>query len=144
MTNRYIGTKAVRAEAMTRAEYNVFRGWTLPKDEDGADEGYLVEYLDGGKPNVPTHEGYVSWSPKAQFDAAYRERPEVPGIAPFEQRVVDERNELEEKLSRLLSFLQNKGDSVSDQENARMNIQVIAMGRYLEALNERIGAFMGR
>ena len=71
--NHYIGTKLVRAEPMTRQAYNDFRGWALPADEDGSDEGYLVEYLDGGKPNVPTHIGYVSWSPKEQFDAAYRE-----------------------------------------------------------------------
>ena len=47
-------------------------GWLLPLDEDGADEGYLVEYLDGGKPNVPSHKGYVSWSPKEVFDKAYQ------------------------------------------------------------------------
>jgi hypothetical protein len=69
---RFIGTKLIAAMAITRAAYNEFRGWTLPANENGADEGYLVEYLDGGKPNVPTHAGYVSWSPKEQFDAAYR------------------------------------------------------------------------
>ena len=69
----YIGTKLVRSEPMTRAAYNDFRGWTLPADENGADDGYLVEYLDGGKPNTSTHAGYVSWSPKAQHEAAYRE-----------------------------------------------------------------------
>lgn len=69
---RYIGTKLIAAVAMTRAAYNDFRGWALPADENGADDGYLVEYLDGGKPNVPSHAGYVSWSPKEQFDAAYR------------------------------------------------------------------------
>ena len=57
---------------MTRQAYNDYRGWTLPADEDGADDGYLVEYMDGGKPNHPAHAGYISWSPKAQFDAAYR------------------------------------------------------------------------
>lgn len=31
-----------------------------------------MEYQDGGKPNHPSHVGYISWSPKAQFDAAYR------------------------------------------------------------------------
>jgi hypothetical protein len=68
----YIGTKLVNMQPMTRQEYNDFRGWTLPADENGADDGYLVEYLDGGKPNTATHAGYVSWSPKAQADAAYR------------------------------------------------------------------------
>ena len=69
---RCIGTKIVNLYPMTRAAYNSFRGWKLPDDEDGSDEGYLVEYQDGGKPNVPGYAGYVSWSPKAQADAAYR------------------------------------------------------------------------
>lgn len=68
----YIGTKAVKARPMTRGEYNAYRGWTLPANENGADEGYLVEYTDGGKPNHPDHEGYISWSPKEQFEKAYR------------------------------------------------------------------------
>jgi hypothetical protein len=70
--NRFIGTKIVIAEAMTRAAYVAFRGWQLPADENGADDGYLVEYEPDGKPNVPGRAGYVSWSPKAVFDAAYR------------------------------------------------------------------------
>ena len=70
---QYIGTKIVKMRPMNRAEYNIFRGWALPADEDGTDEGYLVEYLDGGKPNVAGHDGYVSWSPKAQAENAYRE-----------------------------------------------------------------------
>lgn len=69
----YIGTKIINATAMNRADYNTFRGWTLPTDENGADEGYLVEYLDGGKPNTVHYAGYVSWSPREAFDKAYRE-----------------------------------------------------------------------
>lgn len=72
MTQQYIGTKLINAVAMTRAEYNIFRGWQLPDDENGDDAGYLVEYLDGGKPNTQQYAGYVSWSPKEQFDKAYR------------------------------------------------------------------------
>lgn len=68
----YIGTKLVKMRPMTRLAYNEYRGWALPADENGEDEGYLVEYLDGGKPNVPGHDGYVSWSPKEQADRAYR------------------------------------------------------------------------
>ena len=82
MPQKYIGTKLINAEPMTRAEYNVFRGWELPADENGADKGYLVEYLDGGKPNTTTHAGYVSWSPKEQFDNAYRKTTGMPfGLA---------------------------------------------------------------
>lgn len=72
MSKQFIGTKIVIALAMTRLAYNEYRGWALPADENGDDAGYLVEYTDGGTPNHPGHAGYISWSPKAQFDNAYR------------------------------------------------------------------------
>ena len=68
----YESHKQVKRLMMSRADYNTYRGWVLPVDEDGTDEGYLVEYLDGGKPNDSRHEGYISWSPKAQFDNGYK------------------------------------------------------------------------
>ena len=68
----FYGTKLVAAKPMNRKDYNDYRGWELPSDENGADEGYLVEYKDGGTPNHADHEGYISWSPKGQFDAAYQ------------------------------------------------------------------------
>ena len=58
---------------MNRLAYNEFRGWDLPADEKGDDEGYLVEYCDGGEPNTKAYAGYVSWSPKGQFENAYRQ-----------------------------------------------------------------------
>jgi hypothetical protein len=70
---QYIGTKIINAKPMNRADYNTFRGWQLPADENGADEGYLVEYVDGGKGNTDLYTGYVSWSPAEVFDRAYRE-----------------------------------------------------------------------
>lgn len=72
MKKLYIGTKMIHAIAMTRLDYNNLRGWTLPANEDGNDKGYLVEYLDGGAANVPGFSGYVSWSPDAVFDTAYK------------------------------------------------------------------------
>ena len=69
---RYVGIKHIEAKPMTRQKYNDFRGWQLPADENGADEGYLVEYLEGGKANTTAFEGYVSWSPKEVFEKAYR------------------------------------------------------------------------
>lgn len=70
---QFIGTKIINAKPMDRLAYNVFRGWKLPDDENGTDEGYLVEYLDGGEPNTKEYAGYVSWSPKEQFENAYKE-----------------------------------------------------------------------
>lgn len=69
---RYIGTKLINAIPMNRQAYNDLRGWTVPADEDPADDGYLVEYIDGGKANTAEFEGYVSWSPKDVFERAYR------------------------------------------------------------------------
>lgn len=48
---------------MTRGEYNEYRGWTIPADENPDDNGYLIKYSDG----------YESWSPEKQFNEAYRE-----------------------------------------------------------------------
>lgn len=72
MTKTYYGTKKIHAIPMTRQEYNDYRGWELPSDENGSDAGYLVEYADGGPSNHPDHAGYISWSPKEVFDAHYQ------------------------------------------------------------------------
>lgn len=70
--NVFVGAMMVLASLMSRADYNALRGWTVPEDENPTDEGYLVEYLDGGTPNHQDFSGYISWSPKAQFESAYR------------------------------------------------------------------------
>lgn len=67
MFESYIGTKRIDAEPMTRGDYNKYRGWTIPTDENPTDEGYLVRYSDG----------YESWSPKATFEAAYKKSGEM-------------------------------------------------------------------
>ena len=59
----FIGIKEVDAKPMTRGEYNEYRGWQIPADENPDDEGYLVKYSDS----------YESWSPKEAFDEAYSE-----------------------------------------------------------------------
>ena len=69
---QFIGTKLISATPMTRKEYNDYRGWQLPANENGADAGYLVEYLDGGVANDLRHLGYISWSPATVFDQSYR------------------------------------------------------------------------
>ena len=69
----FIGTKIINAKPMSRLDYNIFRGWELPANENGSDEGYLVEYIDGGEPNTKEYQGYVSWSPKVQFENAYKQ-----------------------------------------------------------------------
>lgn len=67
----YIGTKCVNGFRMNKETYCKLRGWDVPTDEDPLEEGYLVEYPDS-KSNLPQFRGYISWSPKAAFEAAYR------------------------------------------------------------------------
>lgn len=69
---KYIGVKEIKATPMTRGKYNTYRGWEIPADEDPGDDGFLVEYLDGGQANHPDHAGYISWSPAGVFERAYR------------------------------------------------------------------------
>lgn len=58
---KYIGIKRISAKPMTRGDYNIFKGWTLPEGENPNDEGYLVQYSDD----------YTSWSPKETFDKSH-------------------------------------------------------------------------
>ena len=79
---KHIGVKLINAVQMTRQAYNDFRGWELPDDENGDDDGFLVEYIDGGKANTEEYAGYVSWSPKDVFERAYRPTAGMPfGLA---------------------------------------------------------------
>lgn len=70
---KYIGTKELKAIPMNKEEYCQYRQWEVPLNENPKEEGYLVEYLDGGKPNDERHLGYISWSPKDVFEKSYKE-----------------------------------------------------------------------
>lgn len=60
---KYIGVKMIQAEPVTRGAFNASKGVGIPIDDPCYnDAGYKVVYEDG----------YVSWSPKEVFEAAYR------------------------------------------------------------------------
>jgi hypothetical protein len=59
--------KEVHAKPMKLGDYNEYKGWTIPADENPEREGYLVVYNQG------TDDHYESWSPKKQFDDGYNE-----------------------------------------------------------------------
>lgn len=59
---KYIRTNIVEADPMTLGEYNNFRGWNIPENEDPNTEGYKITYADG----------YISWCPKGRFDEVSR------------------------------------------------------------------------
>lgn len=129
---KYVGTKTIKAKPMTRGAYNDLRGWTVPENENPEDEGYLVVYLNG-EPNVEGYEGYVSWSPKKQFDETYY-------IAEtFQDRLAIEYEELEEKLDALVAFLKTEQfKSLPLDMKIEMEFQRDAMGDYLECLSNRL------
>ena len=85
----YTGTKTLNAFPMNRADYNTLRGWELADNEDGMDEGYLVEYPDSNS-NVEGFEGYISWSPKDVFERSYFENIKPKGITVDPQIIEDE------------------------------------------------------
>lgn len=142
MSKHFIGTKIVLALAMSRLAYNEYRGWDLPADENGADEGYLVEYTDGGAPNHPAHAGYISWSPKAQFDAGYVEVGEVGHLPPHQQRVVAECEQLADRIKKLEAFLATPVFAgLADDERQLLKMQADAMVSYLGIINTRVERF---
>ena len=69
---RFNALKKVNATLMTRQAYNDYRGWTLPEGENGDDEGYLTEDINGPI-NTDEFMGYVSWTPKAMFEDQFYE-----------------------------------------------------------------------
>ena len=80
---KYIGTKLIEAKPMTLGEYNKYRGWTIPPDENPDDPGYLVKYPDS----------YVTWSPKNVFDSAYLQvddNKHLPSGVSIGPKMVDE------------------------------------------------------
>lgn len=54
----YVYKQVVDATPMSRAAYNVHRGWTLPADEDGTDAGYML---------VAEGTGHKTWVPYYVF-----------------------------------------------------------------------------
>jgi len=70
---QYLQLKKVKAEPMNRGEYNKYRGWKIPANEDPNDEGYLVELDVPNMANHPGHSGYITWFTKAVFEVAYIE-----------------------------------------------------------------------
>lgn len=136
---KYVGTKLIEAEPMTRGAYNEYRGWTIPVDENPADEGYLVRYSDN----------YVSWSPKEIFDAAYREydQGELPATAilmnsfDYKERFRAEycQNVIRyEKLKGMLDKWDKGGLNFEPTcPRSTYNMQIKAMADYLAVLEAR-------
>lgn len=123
---KYIGTKTVNAEPMTKGEAyekNLLQSNIKVTDEDANQEGYLVEYEDG----------YRSWSPKDVFEKAYKVADT------FQDRLVIEEHELNEKINKLNYFMQGATfASLNETQRALMTEQYRAMIKYQDVLKKRI------
>ena len=42
---KYIGTKMIEAKPMNRGDYNTYRGWNIPKDENPAVFGNVFRWI---------------------------------------------------------------------------------------------------
>ena len=69
---RFDARQQVTAKPMTRQAYNDLRGWELPVDECGNDDGYLTVDINADS-NFDGYDGHVSWKPKALFDDQFYE-----------------------------------------------------------------------
>lgn len=139
----YVGTKVVNAMPMNRRDYNVFRGWDLPANENGADEGYLVEYTDREDGQVPGFKGYISWSPKDVFERAYTDQVPVKDEDDFKTRMKAEYGELLEKIRKLTAFLESDAaDHLSVKDVSLLLRQGEAMRDYATVLHERIAGLL--
>ncbi len=81
--NYYIGSKLLQAKPINLGDYNKYRGWIIPKNENPKKEGYLVKYPDG----------YESWSPKEIFEKSYLkvdENKNLPSGISIGQQMVDD------------------------------------------------------
>lgn len=135
----YIGVKIIDATPMNLGEYNKYRGWKIPDDEDPEREGYLVKYPDD----------YKSWSPKEVFEEAYVEYHEdtLPTTAKdmissdYKERFKAEYNQLVIRYNGLRNML-DKWDAgelnfTPTCDRSIYDDQLKAMQSYINVLKQR-------
>lgn len=136
---KYIGVKQVEAKPMTRNDYNDYRGWTVPADENPYDEGYLVKHSDN----------YESWIAKDEFEKTYN----VVGVrslndsallmvsTDYKDRFKAEYIQLKTRLKGLKTMLHNwdngKLSFTPTCPRSTYDLQVEAMTKYLAVLEAR-------
>lgn len=123
---KYIGTKMVNAEPMTKGEAfekNLLKTGVEVTIEESTQEGYKVEYEDG----------YTSWSPKEVFEKAYKL------AETFQDRLQIEECELNDKINKLNHFMQGeKFAALNEVQRNYMSEQYRVMVKYQEILKKRI------
>ena len=150
---KYTGVKEILATPMNLKDYNDYRGWELPADEDGSKDGFLVEYAQSEtspNQNHPAHAGYISWSPKDVFEQSYistdvelNNTKNFKQLEPHQQRVMNELKDLTKKSFDLSNFIETDffKSNISADEQIRLKQQLIVMKTYESILIQRINNF---
>lgn len=134
----YVGTKVVRALPYTLKQYNDLRGWDVPDEQDPETKGYLLEYVDGGPPNVHGFTGYLSWVPEDVFKRSYTIGIEAKSET-YADRLKAEYSQLSERVKKLSSFLGTQGfQDLSRDERNDLETQFELMTDYLLVLVRRL------
>ena len=136
---QYINVEQVEAKKMTRGDYNNYRGWTVPTDENPADEGYLVKHSDN----------YVSWIAKDDFEKTYN----VVGVrslndsallmvsTDYKDRFIAEYIQLETRIKGLETMLSNWDKElltfIPSCPRSIYNLQLEYIKKYLAVLEAR-------
>ena len=123
----YIGTKQVMAEPMNEL-VAVEKGYARPNEDNHEwQQGYHVRYTN------PDGSTYDSWSPRDVFEATYK-CAETPI-----DRVKIEYDELEERMRKLLAFMETeKYKSLDKAHRFLLSAQCDAMDSYLSTLEVRM------
>jgi hypothetical protein len=99
----------------------------------------------------PNDGGFAEWMPYQKGQAAKTEQLEQKiaaseqssGLQPHQQRVVDEKAELDERLGKLIAFFGTPiFTGLVEEERERLAAQERAMGAYSRILADRIAAFV--
>ena len=113
MTQHYVGTKIVEA-------------WKQEKD---GQPGYAVKYSDG----------YVSWSPQAQFEAAYLAIGHIGHLPGHIQRMVAEHAELADRILKLDAFTKTETFlALPELDRTDLLEQGVLMAKYRNKLKDRL------
>lgn len=136
---QYINVEQVEAKKITRGDYNNYRGWTVPADENPYDEGYLVKHSDN----------YESWIAKDEFEKTYN----VVGVrslndsallmvsTDYKDRFKAEYIQLKTRLKGLKTMLHSWDNEqlsfIPSCPRSTYDLQVEAMTKYLAVLEAR-------
>lgn len=148
MTQNYIGTKQIVAWEQDSPKKVKVCGIDCHKD--GIDcNGYCTGKVD----RAPAHpaepgyavkypDGYISWSPKDVFEAAYLPMGHIDHLPPHQQRVIGEKVQLDDKIEKLAAFSYTEQyKALSDEKRCLLCDQHAAMMQYADILGQRIAAF---